>query len=220
MPREDLQVVPVRASGLEQLEVRIQRCLDGVVELGALLTEVEERRLYEAAGYRTFPDYCWGRWRISRYRAYQLQGAAEVASNLKALGDVLLPANERQFRALARLEPEDQLLVWQAALEDAQGEQPAAAQIARRVAERLAALSDEQQLEFVRAHEGALAARARAARPVNWPGRLNRMRRNVELWLKARPGRAERFGPRLREALQLIDEMVKDEDEGAAANAA
>ena len=53
-----------------------------------------------------------------RREADRLISAAEVADNLRPIG-LILPATESQARPLTQLEPEEQPVVWQRAVESA-----------------------------------------------------------------------------------------------------
>lgn len=58
---------------------------------------------------------------MSRSRAHRLIDAAEVAQNLLPVGNK--PVSERQLRPLASLEPEEQRMVWEQAVEESDGKQ-------------------------------------------------------------------------------------------------
>lgn len=88
----------------------IARSVRSLWEAGEALATIRDDRLYRAT-HPTFEAYCRDRWDLSRPYAYQLIAAAEVRRNLESCD--VLPENERQVRALAPLEPEQQLEVWQ-----------------------------------------------------------------------------------------------------------
>jgi len=54
----------------------------------------------------TFEVYCEQRWKLSRSRAYDLMAASGTVEALSPFGDTPAPANERQARALAGLDPD------------------------------------------------------------------------------------------------------------------
>jgi post-segregation antitoxin (ccd killing protein) len=85
---------------LESCEAVIERGLGTFVEVGNALIAIRDGKLYRA-DHDTFEAYCSTRWGLSRKRAYDLTGAAEVVAALSPMGDVPLPSNERQARALA-----------------------------------------------------------------------------------------------------------------------
>lgn len=101
---------------LQELEEIIDRHLVGFIEVGRALTEVRDDKLYQAT-YRTFEAWAEMRFAISRRRAYELMSACKVRGNLERHGAQRLPANERQSRELSRLEPDEQPVVWDQALE-------------------------------------------------------------------------------------------------------
>lgn len=69
-------------------------------------------------------------------RARQLIAAAEVAGNLEGVTNVtLLPVTESQARPLARLEPDEQRVVWQQAVDTAPAGKVTAAHVQRTVEE-------------------------------------------------------------------------------------
>jgi hypothetical protein len=95
---------------LERCEVVIKQGLQTFIEVGQALRTIREKRLYRIS-FKTFEDYCVGRWAFKRSEAYRLIDASVVISNLSPMGE-LLPNNERQIRPLTSLEPEIQKEVW------------------------------------------------------------------------------------------------------------
>jgi len=81
------------------------------------LLAIRESKLYRQE-YGTFEEYCQDRWNLSRPRAYQLIDAAAIAGRLSTIVDIL-PATESQARPLTQLEPEEQAVAWQQAVETA-----------------------------------------------------------------------------------------------------
>lgn len=101
------------ADELRSLETAIERGLQTFVEVGNALMTIRDSRLYRAE-YRTFEEYCQQRWQLKQSRAYQMIDAAKVVGGLESSTIVeLLPTNEAQARPLTRLEPEEQVSVWQ-----------------------------------------------------------------------------------------------------------
>ncbi len=96
---------------LAQCEEAIDRGIRTFIEVGNALTRVRSGRLYRADHF-TFEDYCRDRWGLRRKRAYDLIGAAKVVAELSPMGDNPAPANERQARELARVEPAQRAAVW------------------------------------------------------------------------------------------------------------
>ena len=109
---------------LEQLEDVVVENFKTFVQVGQALAEIKERKLYRMKAL-TFEKYCKELFDIAKSRAYQLIEAADVVQNVHNCGRFdddrksLLPLNEGQARPLAKLRPEQQLAVWQAAVESA-----------------------------------------------------------------------------------------------------
>lgn len=87
-------------SRLAECEAVIERGLGTFVKVGTALAEIRDGRLYRKH-FRTFEDYCRERWNLSRKRAYDLIGGAEVVAALSPIGDTPPMENEAQTRALA-----------------------------------------------------------------------------------------------------------------------
>lgn len=101
---------------LKECEQVIERGLNTFVDVGNALLEIRDNKLYRIE-YKTFEEYCKERWNISRPRAYQLIEAAGVINNLSTMVDKNLFISERQIRPLSKLEPEEQIEVWQQVIE-------------------------------------------------------------------------------------------------------
>lgn len=103
---------------LSTLEERIDRGMKGFVEAGLALAAIRDERLYRIE-FSTFEDYCQSRWSISRPRAYELIGAAEVVQSLSATADknTKLPDREWQVRPLTKVPEEKRPEVWAEAVE-------------------------------------------------------------------------------------------------------
>ena len=124
----------------EQLEAKIFSTVRSFyLELGAVLAEIQEKRLYKST-HQTFGDYSAEVLDMASRRAYQYIEAHGVVRNLQAItgGDeddfvnhgtqnttqpleITLPQNERQARALVGLEPDEQRNAWFEAVETADG---------------------------------------------------------------------------------------------------
>jgi phage N-6-adenine-methyltransferase len=113
-------------------EAVIRRGLDVFLEVGAALLEIQRANLFRAT-HDTFDDYLEGKWpAISRASAYRYMKAAEVDKALSPIGDTPRPANEAQFRELARVAPTQRDQAWQEAV-IAQGGKPAPARVVEEV---------------------------------------------------------------------------------------
>jgi hypothetical protein len=139
------RVVDLEAGrGLEELEGIIARGLATFIEVGRALLEIQSRRLYLQAGYRSFAVYVTERWDLSEAHAYRQIEAAKVIDILSPIGETSLPANEAQARELAPLvtDPDAVRAVW--AEIGATGERVTARVIRGRVAQRLGRVSKKQ----------------------------------------------------------------------------
>jgi hypothetical protein len=79
--------------GLEELEGIIARGLGTFIDVGRALLEMQSRRLYLQAGYRSFAVYVTERWDLSETHAYRQIEAAKVIDILSPIGETSLPAN-------------------------------------------------------------------------------------------------------------------------------
>ncbi|MDV3002643.1 MAG: hypothetical protein N5P05_004298 (plasmid) [Chroococcopsis gigantea SAG 12.99] len=112
--------------------------LEGVVRLtfyraGKALGEIRERKLYREAATK-FEEYCRIRFGHSRQKANYLIGGATVFENLTTNccqnePNIVLPVSESQCRPLVGLPPQQQVEVWQAAVEKAEGKVPSASKV-------------------------------------------------------------------------------------------
>jgi hypothetical protein len=116
-------LVPIDPARFEELEHVIEHGLATCVEVGRALHEIQQRRLYRAAGYATFAEYVERRWDLSSTHSYLQIEASKVVDILSPIGDVPLPANEAQARELAPLvdDPEAVRAVWMETVEDGHG---------------------------------------------------------------------------------------------------
>ena len=115
-----------------RLELKVERAF---VEAGTALRELRDKRLYRST-HRTFEDYCRERFAFTRMAAHFKIAAATIWENLYTNGIQTLPSSERQVRELATIEPEQQPLVWQQAIEQANGRIPSG-RIVKGIIERL-----------------------------------------------------------------------------------
>ncbi len=112
--------------------------LEGVVrsafyQAGTALGEIRERKLYREIA-ATFEEYCRIRFGHSRQKANYLIGGAKVFENLTTICcqnelNIVLPVSESQCRPLLGLPPQQQVEVWQAAVEKAEGRVPSASKV-------------------------------------------------------------------------------------------
>lgn len=140
----------VEKTELQQCEILIEHGFKTFIEVGAALMKIRDSRLYRQE-FGTFEEYCNTRWGLEQRRAYLFMDAAKIADNLKSsldhkndeLNDISfsLPTTERQFRALSSLDPTDQPIVWQRAVETS----PTGIASSAHVAETVKAYKAEQQ---------------------------------------------------------------------------
>ncbi len=130
------QLSPEEEADRQRLELKVERAF---YEAGAGLRELRSRRLYRST-HKSFEDYCQERFGFNRTSAQHKIRAAEVFENLftfsKQIGTdendenvftkskQVLPTKETQVRPLAKLNPEEQCLIWQQAVETAGGKVP------------------------------------------------------------------------------------------------
>jgi hypothetical protein len=115
--------MPVDRERFAELEQIIEHGLGTFVEVGRALLEIQQRRLYRAAGHRTFADYVAKRWDLSSAHAYRQIDASKVVDILSPTGEMPLPANEAQARELAPLvhNPEAVRAIWMETIEHGNG---------------------------------------------------------------------------------------------------
>ena len=113
-------------------------------EAGSALRLLRDKRLYRST-HPTFESYCHDRFGYHRRHCYQLIDAAAVVENLCANsaqkdGETsrgqIMPTNEYQVRPLTKLEPVEQVTVWQQAVSEVGGKVPSG-RIVKGIAERL-----------------------------------------------------------------------------------
>jgi hypothetical protein len=116
------------------LEKQVERAFYAA---GKALKELRDRRLYRST-HSTFEDYCRSRFGFThRHVNYLIVGSLvvdnlmgtngsqiEIPDEMGTNGSQILPTSERQVRPLVPLEPEQQRLAWQQAVEQAGGKIP------------------------------------------------------------------------------------------------
>jgi hypothetical protein len=140
-PVKDLSVQEEKR--LEQLEGFVFEGFKSDVKRGIALFEIQERKLWRMKA-PTFEKYCSEFFDLARRRAYQLINAARVIENVnncsqKNGGEVIemVPMNEAQARPLTGLRPEQQIVVWRAAVESAPNGKISASHVKKVVKEYL-----------------------------------------------------------------------------------
>jgi hypothetical protein len=119
-------LVADEVSQLASCEAVIERGLQTFSEVGTALLTIRDQRLYRAT-HSTFEEYCRERWMFSKTHANRMIEASEIVGNLAPIG--AKPTSESQVRPLAGLEPENQRIIWEQAIEESDGGQPTAAKV-------------------------------------------------------------------------------------------
>lgn len=123
---------------LDELEGVIERGLQTFVNVGNALREIRDEGLY-TVDHDTFETYCKERWGFNRSYAYEQIAAAEVVGRLDVRNSGQTPSAVSQLRPLTKLEPEEQYVAWELAVEKAGDGKVTAAIVEEAVAE----LSDD-----------------------------------------------------------------------------
>lgn len=129
----DTSLTKPERESLERYEAIIQRGVRTFLDVGTALMAIRNSRLYRER-YASFDSYVQVRWpELSSRRAYQLMEAANVAQNVNrgSLNPGSVPTSERHVRPLVKLEPEDQRIAWERALESAPNGKVTAAHVQR-----------------------------------------------------------------------------------------
>ncbi|MDV3002954.1 MAG: hypothetical protein N5P05_004609 (plasmid) [Chroococcopsis gigantea SAG 12.99] len=143
---------PLDASEREDL-ARLERVVGlAFFEAGQALREIRDRRLYRDMA-PTFEEYCQRRFGHSRQKANYLIAGAKFFENLTTNRcqnepEIVLPCSEFQCRPLFGLEPQQQLDVWQAAVEKADGKVPTAKKVSEALQELNRRLQERSGLPF------------------------------------------------------------------------
>ena len=119
MEKNELTLTSDEETELIRLETIIENGRRSFIEVGTALMKIWESRLYRK-NYKTFEEYCKGKWQYARRTAYQFIDSVKVIENVRHGAQTeILPTNERQTRALSKVLPGQQIEVWQKAVETA-----------------------------------------------------------------------------------------------------
>lgn len=119
------ELSPEEASDRQRLELKVERAF---YESGKALLELRSRRLYRST-HSNFEAYCRERFGFTRQNAnYSIAGASVVDNLLKLTTNCcqILPTKESQVRPLSSLKPDEQVQVWQEAVEQSGNKVPSA----------------------------------------------------------------------------------------------
>ncbi len=131
------ELSPEEEADRQRLELKVERAF---FDAGCSLRELRDRRLYRST-YKSWEDYCQGRFGFTRHAAnfkiaasgvfenlvtksYHSNDADAADEGLVTKSYQILPTKETQVRPLAKLKPEEQRQVWQQAVERAGGKVP------------------------------------------------------------------------------------------------
>ena len=76
-----LELTLIEQTSFKKCEERIAQGLKTFVAVGEALLQIRDQRLYRK-DWRTFEEYCRGRWGWERRHAYRIMDAASVAQNV------------------------------------------------------------------------------------------------------------------------------------------
>src|SRR5262245_18258337 len=99
-----------RNERLRACEKALAEHMEEVIKGGLAVKEIRDDKMYQEDGFKTFEDYCKGKWGITKQRSYQLMDASELRLKLPTLPEpnesqqpVDSSWNESQMRQLGRL---------------------------------------------------------------------------------------------------------------------
>jgi len=104
-------------NSLAALENIIEKNRCEFYQVGKALRRIRDEQLYRQLLFTSFEVYVRERWDMVKSHAYRLIEASKVIDNLSPIGDGILPQNESQTRALARLKTIDQRNIWREFIE-------------------------------------------------------------------------------------------------------
>jgi hypothetical protein len=113
---------------------RIKSAVDDVAEM---LHRAHQERAWAALEYSSWKSYCEAEFQMSKQRSFQLLDFVEIKRTIQesTTVDRVIPQSERQVRPLTQLEPEQQPVAWDRAVEIAEGLQPTSKQVEQAVTE-------------------------------------------------------------------------------------
>lgn len=128
----ELEIVQIKEE-MERLEEVISRNQQSFYEIGIALAEIRDKKLYrDVAGFATFEEYCKRKWDFSGNYARRLIASSAATDNIKNVPMGTFPTVERQVRPLTKLEPDQQVIAWQKAIDiTPPGKNPTAALVTR-----------------------------------------------------------------------------------------
>ncbi|MEX1116715.1 MAG: DUF5131 family protein [Akkermansiaceae bacterium] len=125
----DPTITPEEKSEFRRLDKIVRNGVLAFMECGKALIEIQEKKLWRVGGWPTWEDYCRQVVGLSKPYANRIINATRVASDLferLPIGNSVTPVSESQVRPLLKLESEQRVRAWDAAVEKAKGGQPTA----------------------------------------------------------------------------------------------
>ena len=119
-PAAKVQPTSARSNArLEVLETKVRAGFKAFREAGNALREIRDRDLFRVR-YPTFEEYCLKQWGMSRFNAYKIMKASEIASQVSGAARVE-PESPAQMGPLGRLPVADRPLAWKEAVNKSRG---------------------------------------------------------------------------------------------------
>jgi len=136
MKLAEMEIVQIQEE-MERLEGIISRNQQSFYEVGVALTEIRDKKLYrDVSGFATFEEYCKVKWDFSRRHAYRLIESSSVVDTVKCV-QLVTPTTESQARPLTKLEPDQQVIAWQKAIDITPPGKPVTAALVSRVVKQM-----------------------------------------------------------------------------------
>lgn len=116
MEAPDIPITEDDKAEFDRLDQIVKKGVKWYVEAGLALSEIHQKKLWRAGGYKRWDDYCETVVGKTRAHAQRLMEASAYVLDLAGQFDkTLLPQNEAQARPLSRLkDPDDRRAVWEA----------------------------------------------------------------------------------------------------------
>jgi len=132
---------------LARLEEIVSRNVKAFYEVGQALAEIRDKKLYrDVLGFATFEEYCKAKWNMARRTAYQFIDSSIVVENVRNCAQIeAVPQTESQARPLTRLEPDQQVIAWQKAIDITPPGKPVTAALVSRVVKQMTKKEDAME---------------------------------------------------------------------------
>lgn len=187
---------PQEKDKLQECEQIIRNGFSEFVKVGQALMTISRSRLYRAT-HNAFEEYLRDIIGISRPRAYELMGSAEVMKDLSGIPDIArLPENEAQANELKKLKPEERKAKWIQVIEQA-GDAPITAKLIREtVGARSSSSTTGDSVPSVKTNEQRIAVALKKVRSLslgtNVADEVSELLNKIEtLLIKSKAGKAD-----------------------------